>query len=194
MKTRNLIAILLISTLWFGYTSVVTKSYQIDKSKTSVEVSGTSSLHNWETTVTNFDGNLIAQLGANNTIEGISDLKVNFYAKSFSSGKSGMDTKTTEALKASTFPLISFKIISITDKKMISKVQQFTASGNLTIAGVTKPVSVSSFCAMGANGEIYFQGSKSIDMTQFGITPPTALMGTLTTGKDVTITFKLYFM
>ena len=47
---------------------------------------------------------------------------------------------------------------------------------------------------MGANGEIYFQGSKSIDMTQFGITPPTALMGTLTTGKDVTITFKLYFM
>jgi polyisoprenoid-binding protein YceI len=194
MKTKRLIAMVLISLMSLGFTPGMTKSYKVDKSKTSVTVAGTSNLHNWETSVTNFDGNLTVQIGTDNLIEGISDLNVNFYSKSFSSGKSGMDNKTFDALKASSYPLISFKILSITDKKLINKVQQFTASGNLTIAGVTKPVSIGAFSTIGANGEIYFQGSKTIDMTQYGVAPPTALLGTLTTGKEVTVTFKLYFM
>jgi len=194
MKTKRLIVMVLISLMSLGFTPGMTKSYKVDKSKTSVTVAGTSNLHNWETSVTNFDGNLTVQIGTDNLIEGISDLIVNFYSKSFSSGKSGMDNKTFDALKANTYPLISFKISSITDKKIINKVQQFTASGNLTIAGVTKPVSIAAFSTVGANGEIYFQGAKTIDMTQYGVVPPTALLGTLTTGKEVTVTFKLYFM
>ncbi len=194
MKTKTLMAMGLISLLLFGYSPIITKSYKIDKVKTSVTVTGTSNLHNWETNVTNFDGDLTIQLGADNLIEEITTMNVNFYSKSFSSGKSGMDNKTFEALKADTYPLINFKILSVTDTKLINKVQQFIASGNLTIAGVTKPVSIAALSTVGTNGEVYFQGTKIIDMTQFGVSPPTALLGTLTTGKDVTITFKLYFM
>jgi polyisoprenoid-binding protein YceI len=105
-----------------------------------------------------------------------------------------MDNKTTEALKASTYPAINFKLTSITDKKMLNKIEQFIASGKLTIAGVAKDISLAAFSTIGANGEIYFQGTKEIDMTDYGISPPTALLGTLTTGKKVTVTYKLFFM
>jgi polyisoprenoid-binding protein YceI len=177
----------------YGYTTSSTKTYKVDKQKTTVIVNGTSNLHDWETNVTNFDGELTAQTNSDNLIEGITLLNVNFYAKSFNSGKSLMDNKTYDALKADTYPLINFTLTSVTDKKLINKVQQFTALGYLTIAGATKPVSLVALSTIGANSEVYFQGTKTIDMTQFGVNPPTALLGTLTTGKDVTITFKLYF-
>jgi len=194
MKTRILLCITVISFLLFGFNVPLTKTYKVDKQKTTITVNGTSNLHNWETSVTNFDGDLCVQVGDNNTIEAISSLNVNFYAKSFSSGKSIMDNKTTEALKADTYPLIIFKLTKITDKKMINKVEQFTASGNLMIAGKTKDVSLTAYSTIGANGEVYFQGTKVIDMTEYGVVPPTALLGTLTTGKEVTVTFKLYFL
>jgi polyisoprenoid-binding protein YceI len=183
-----------VSFLFFGYTASLTRSYTLDKQKTKVTVTGTSNLHDWETSVTNFDGNLSVLMDENSSITGISLLNVNFYSKSFSSGKSIMDSKTTEALKAGTYPVINFKLSSITDKKTVNKIEQFTALGKLTIAGVTKDVSLSAFAAIGANGEVYFQGTKEIDMTEYGVDPPTALLGTLTTGKKVTVTYKLFFM
>ncbi|MGD0710761.1 MAG: YceI family protein [Bacteroidales bacterium] len=193
MKTKLLLIMLVLSFIMYGYTTSSTKTYKVDKQKTTVIVNGTSNLHDWETNVTNFDGELTAQTNSDNLIEGITLLNVNFYAKSFNSGKSLMDNKTYDALKADTYPLINFTLTSVTDKKLINKVQQFTALGYLTIAGATKPVSLVALSTIGANSEVYFQGTKTIDMTQFGVNPPTALLGTLTTGKDVTITFKLYF-
>ncbi|NTW33024.1 MAG: YceI family protein [Bacteroidetes bacterium] len=191
MKTKLLIA-LFASFVLLGYKPIVSKSYKIDKQKTVISVSGTSSLHDWEINVKNFEGDLYVQLGDNN-IESISSLNINFFSKSFSSGKALMDSKTKESLKADTYPMINFKITEIKDKKIINKVQQFTAIGKLTIVGVTKSINITALSTIGVNGEIYFQGTKSIDMTEYGITPPTAMLGSLKTGKDVTVTFKIFF-
>jgi polyisoprenoid-binding protein YceI len=80
MKTKIIMMLVAASFLLFGYTASLTKTYTLDKQKTKVTVSGTSNLHDWETNVTNFDGNLSVLMDENNVIEGINLLSVNFYS------------------------------------------------------------------------------------------------------------------
>jgi polyisoprenoid-binding protein YceI len=194
MRTKLLLSLLVLSYIMSGFTPTVTKTYKVNKQKTVIIVNGTSNLHNWETNLKNVDGELSVQLGENNYIEDINALNINFYTNSFNSGKSMMDSKTIEALKSTIYPTINFKLTKISDIKTVNKAEQFTATGNLIIAGVKKEISLAAFGSVSENGELYFLGTKSIDMTDFGIAPPTALLGTLTTGKDVKVTFKLYFL
>ena len=42
-----------------------------------------------------------------------------------------------------------------------------------------------------ADGQYQVSGAYPMKMTDFGIEPPTALLGTMTTGDDVTINFNL---
>ena len=43
----------------------------------------------------------------------------------------------------------------------------------------------------GSDGSITFNGSKKLKMTDYGIKPPTALLGTMTTGDEVEIVFQV---
>ena len=65
------------------------------------------------------------------------------------------------------------------------------ASGTLTIAGASSRIDMYVRGKVGADGSITFNGSKKIKMTDFKIKPPTALMGTLTTGDEVEIAFQI---
>jgi hypothetical protein len=38
-----------------------------------------------------------------------------------------------------------------------------------------------------------FSGKQKIDMTLYGVEPPKALMGTIKTGKDVVVDFKVTY-
>ena len=45
--------------------------------------------------------------------------------------------------------------------------------------------------SVGGDGSITFSGSKKIKMTDYKLKPPTALLGTLTTGDEVDIHFQV---
>jgi polyisoprenoid-binding protein YceI len=194
MKTKVLFAILGLSIVLSSYKPTTTKSYTINTTETTVTVSGTSTLHDWTSSVKKVDGTTSLALDESNLVASISSMTLNFYTTSFSSGKTTMDDKTTEALKATTYPKITFVLSQVTATKAIStKIQQITATGNLTIAGVTKYITASAYCTVTSTSEIYIQGTQSIDMTQYGVVPPTAMLGTLQTGKDISIVYNLFF-
>jgi hypothetical protein len=44
-----------------------------------------------------------------------------------------------------------------------------------------------------AEGQLIFEGIKVIKMTDFGISPPTAFMGAMKVGADVTVKFRVNF-
>jgi hypothetical protein len=44
---------------------------------------------------------------------------------------------------------------------------------------------------VGTDGTIQFEGSKTINMTEFGMVPPTAMFGSLKTGEEITVNFKV---
>ena len=64
------------------------------------------------------------------------------------------------------------------------------AEGNLTISGVKKSVLLE-FSLSIVGSKITLIGEKKIKMADFKIDPPTALLGTITTGDDITIKFVL---
>ncbi len=161
--------------------------YNVEQDGASMTVTGTSSLHNWESTIEDF------KYTASITVEGNTILKINqleftVAVKSIKSGKSGMDKKTYEALREADHPTISYNLISAIPQSD----NTVTSTGELTIAGKKRKVT------MEVNYEIYpsiveFRGELTINMSDYEISPPTALMGTIKTGDEVTIRFSIPF-
>jgi hypothetical protein len=64
-----------------------------------------------------------------------------------------------------------------------------TATGTMTIDGVTKPIDLEVTFASSPQG-LRTEGTTIIDMTQFNVTPPEVWLGLLKVGKDVQVTFE----
>jgi polyisoprenoid-binding protein YceI len=123
----------------------------------------------------------------------ISRLKFSVESESLKSGKSSMDKNTFKALNTDKYKTIDF---DFKDVKSIEKLNENTytvaLNGNLTVSGVTKQVTIG-FKLVIDNNLIKLNGEKSILMTDFGIDPPKALLGTIKTGNEITIAFKPVF-
>lgn len=159
---------------------------KLNNDKSSMTIDGTSNIHDWTENVGEMTGSITATL-AGSTLKSISALNVSIKVKSISSGKSAMDKNTFEALKADKHPTILFtlKSVSVTGNKA-------KLTGTLKIAGVSKTVTVNSNYSAGS-GAIVLTGEHTLNMTDYNVEPPTALMGTVSTGEKVTLKFKLYF-
>lgn len=156
----------------------------------SLVIKGTSNLHPWESKSTDVRANGSITADATN-ISAIQSLTVEVPAKSIKSAHGSiMDNKTYDALKADAHANIVLKLISA---KIENKPDgaSITATCNLTIAGVTNKVDIIVKGKVNADGTIKFSGAKKIKMTNFGIKPPTALLGTMTVGDEVEIVFSV---
>ncbi len=93
----------------------------------------------------------------------------------------GIDT-TTDTTADTTFVTIDTSEYSI------------VARGYLAIAGVTKPAILHCTARVNWDGSISVGGTTTLNMTDFGITPPTFMLGAMKTGTVVTINFALMFV
>lgn len=153
--------------------------------KSYITISGTSNLHDWESRVTqiNLSG---TGLEVEGKISEINSLTITVPVKSIKSGKSIMDDKTYKALLADKYPNIKFSLESA--KLSGGKI---TGKGKLTIAGNTKEVSFVSTYTYTGKSTFEIKGSQKLDMLVYGVTPPTALMGTVSTGNELTIPYHI---
>lgn len=159
--------------------------------QSAVNISGTSSLHDWEEAVEKFDVVLNLTF-REKEITGIE--KVHFSAKSGSivSDNNIMTNKTHDALKVEKFPEIVFRLVSVNHLSSQNGAFSGTLTGDISLAGVTKRITLG-FTGMHSNNKVSIKGSKELKMSDFNIKPPTAMMGTLKTGESVTISFQLSF-
>lgn len=184
------IRIFLVAMALFMVQELIAQKYYEVKSHTIV-VSGTSNLHDWTADVLKAKGVFNVKVESNKIadIQGV-ELKVD--AQSFNSSKGSiMNSKINDAIKSKKFPEINFKatkLNSITEK---GGVTQINSSGILTIAGTSQNITVDAIGKILPNGDIELTGSKKVKMTDYKVEPPTAMFGALTTGDEVTITFKL---
>lgn len=165
----------------------VQAQYEIKDKQMAIQ--GTSNLHDWESKVNTVKAGGDIQLEAG-VLKGIKSLSVEIPVTSIKSPKGSiMDKKTYDALKSDKHPNISFKLAKVNSLNKTGDSYAINATGNLTIAGVTKSVDLTVTGKVAADGSVKFEGSKKLKMTDFGIQPPTALMGTMKTGDEVTIKF-----
>lgn len=181
LKKLPLIAGLVLVSTCFAFGQ---KAYSLKSHKVSVD--GTSSLHDWTSEVekVNWSGKITTE---GTSVKAISDVTVVINVTDIKSEKGGMmDDKTYEAFKSEQNPTITYKLTSATVTGSSVK-----ANGNLTMAGVTKPIVLNVATKVLADGSVHLSGSQVINMKDYKMTPPKAVMGTIKVGEKVTLLFEL---
>lgn len=100
-------------------------------------------------------------------------------------GNKTMNEHMRKALKAEANPQISWKMTSY-------EVQgsNVLINGQLTIAGREKAIELRG-TGSADNGTLRFKGSKQFKMTEYGVKPPSLMLGTMKVGDPVTVSFDL---
>lgn len=151
------------------------------------KVTGTSTLHDWDMISDGAKGQATIVV-EDNQIKEIQSLRVELPVKSLKSGNNRMDRTAYDAIDADKYTYVRF---DLTEVRSITA-QQITASGNMTVAGTTRSVTLQTNYRVNGNS-IRFFGAEEISFSQFDVDPPTALLGTVRTGDDLEISFDVNF-
>jgi hypothetical protein len=110
-------------------------------------------------------------------------------AATLSSPKEGLDKNMHKALKVQQFPNITFRLTRL---ERGAAPNAFRGIGTLTIAGVERDVTLDLTIQKTAV-TMTVKGSLVLLMTDYGITPPKAMLGMLKTDPKVSIAFETAF-
>lgn len=187
MKKLNFKYLILSALLVATYSIVKGQSvFTVDNSASKIVIEGTSSVHDWEIEMTDF---ACKAKVANNENLSVSDVNVTCEVEKIKSHNRIMDNKTHKALEGDDYPEITFR--STSEATINENGSNASLKGELTIAGKTKTVSLP-FTLQSANqNQVQVSGKVPVKMSDYGIEPPTAMMGALKTGDEVEIVFDI---
>lgn len=166
------------------FVSPTTAQVNYTASSVSIKVSGTSNLHDWDEKSSTATVSANIAIGANGTITALQALNFITPVDALKSEHSGMDKNTYKALKKDANPNISFLLKTATVTGNTIK-----CHGVLTIAGKGVETDVFVSYKVNADKTITVTGTKTINMLDYGVEPPTALLGTIKTGKEIVLSF-----
>lgn len=156
-------------------------------------IEGTSNKSDWTVTATEFTAAVTMNKDVKPADPGIKAVKVVAQAPKVVSGKSTiMDRLIQDALKAEAHPQITFELVSA--KPAAAKAGNgFTLQtrGRLTIGGTTKQIDLAVQGEKLDGGKVRFTGQHELLMSDYGLTPPTAMFGALRTADKATVHFEL---
>ncbi|WP_367390610.1 YceI family protein [Lewinella sp. LCG006] len=172
-------------------TEIQSKLTAADFSLKSVNatISGTSTLHDWVSKVTVMEGKGSFQM-EDNVLSSIKDAEIKIKVTGIKSEEGDkMDDKTYEAFNSDKYPSIIFPfsnaVVNINDTHAVS----IGTTGNLTMAGTSKAVSLLAIGKELPNGDLQLTVSKTIKMTDFNMEPPVMFLGAIKVGDEITVSF-----
>ena len=190
----------ILITTWF--TAILAVSFPLVSSsqakaklnlpESKVSVRGTSSMHDWEVAFEKYEVEFSFRNSDNGKIS-ISNIKAVFSGASVTSDNKIMTGKTRDALMVREHPEIVF--ISDGAENVVRNEGKIngTLNGQLSVGGVSKSIDIA-FSGKINGDSILISGSEEVNMADYGIKPPTALLGTLKTGEKVTVELRLSFL
>ncbi len=160
-------------------------TYKLLSEACDVNISGTSTIHDWEMDAKDLSG--FIQLQNVSQVASLQTGKIELKVKSIESDRSLMNKKTYEALKEKDYPLI---IAQLQQVEFVDK--NHKAILKLNIAGVQKTIK-QNITVVAKEGFITVSGKMKLKMSDFKIEPPEALMGTIKADDEVAVDFKFVF-
>ncbi|WP_242157784.1 YceI family protein [Aestuariivivens sediminis] len=188
IKNKSTLACFLVAVFYISFS--FGQVFKLDAGNSSLKVFGTSSLHDWHIQTDSYNGTVsFTSLEDFN----LDKLQVNIVTETLKSGKKSMDKNTYKALKTDKFPKITFHLTQVKGVKSLGENRYIAdTSGDLFISGTKRNISLQLKAEVNGN-TIKLIGEKTFLMTDFNVDPPTALLGTITTGDEITIKFESIF-
>ncbi len=188
-----LAALLLIAGGW----SVALRSTFEFQPQTKISIKGTSTMHDFECQAGLVAG--MVEFGtdsatdAKEMLNGLQNVSVSVPVDRIACGNGTMDKKMREALQAGKAPLVKYTLseASVVSGPDAEGYHALRTSGKLFLAGQERPIEMTVRGRQMADGRFLFSGSKDIKMSEWGIKAPTAMLGTMKTGDQVTVAFEV---
>ncbi len=195
MKTLKNLILVFGSLLMFAFTTQISvaQTYNLSNAASVLKIEGTSNIHDWDITAADQKGKIVVDF-ENGKLINIEQLDFIVMAESLKSGKSSMDKNTYKALNTEKYKQIVYKLTKVNSINCSTNSNcKVTTTGSLKIAGTTKTVEIT-FDIKITDSKIILSGVETLKMTTYGVEPPTALFGTITTGDAIDVKFQSSFI
>lgn len=201
MKTNQLIhygwIILKVSIVLFMLSPMMLmaqSSYKLASAKdNTIKVLGKSNVHDWTMVAKGLESSGTFKFDKNNELVDLTSFRFSVLAKSLKSDKTSMDERTYKAMKADQFPKVNYQLTFATVTMVQANKYSIQTSGNLTIAGKTQVIAMKVMALVNADGSITCHGQENLILTDYGIQPPSFMLGAMKVGNDLSIQFNLTY-
>lgn len=157
-------------------------------------VTGTSNVRDFECTATSVTVDVAALPGAVVLVtggeKGVTSVGVRVPAGQLDCQNGKMNAHMMKAIKAAEFPQIAFDLTSY-ELATVPAAVNVTMTGDLTLGGVKKTITIKSKAAPAENGALKVTGVQDIRLSDFGLKAPQLMMGTLKVQDLVQVHFDL---
>jgi polyisoprenoid-binding protein YceI len=156
-------------------------------------VAGTSTVRSFQCQASSFDAR-VESIGPDAVAavlagqKAVTSVEVTIPSEKLDCKNGTMNEHMRKAVKAKDFPTIVFKATSY-DLARAGENMAVTLNGSLTLGGVEKPITVNAQAKPGPNGTLVVSGTREVRMTEFGLKPPTLMLGTMKVDEKITVGF-----
>lgn len=158
-------------------------------------VEGTSTVRSFSCTAEVVDANVATtRPGATAAVftgeKAVSSVDVRIPAAKLDCRNGTMNGHMLKAINADAAPLIAFQLKSY-DLNGTGDAAKAKLTGTLSLGGTTRPVSIDAGLMQAPDGAMRVKGSHDIRLTEYGLKPPSLMMGSMRVGDVVKVNFDL---
>jgi polyisoprenoid-binding protein YceI len=161
---------------------------------TRLWVEGTSTVRSWKCEATQVQGAVTfeGELGAAiEDLRAVDAVVLNVPVAQLDCKNGTMNNHMRKALKAAENPVINFRMTSRELVPGPDGALTVNLKGLLLIAGAEKEISMTANAAQNASGQYAITGSHQLKMTEWGVKPPSLMLGTMRVRDDVVVKFEI---
>jgi polyisoprenoid-binding protein YceI len=168
--------------------------YRIRPSKDVVmNLSGTTPVKNWSMSAHGLNGDARIAVTKDNHLAGIHSLNFSLPVLNLKGEQHAMDEDAYTALKADTYKEIVFKLTSATVEPQSEGFYTIEALGKLTVAGVTRTVTLKMRSQVAKDGSIAFTGAENVKMSDYNVERPSHFFGIIKADDNMILSYTLIF-
>lgn len=171
------------------FTTVQSSAQNVKKAFSyEITLNGSSNIHDWtmKSSGSGLEGTFTLD-PTTKQVEGIAPLTFNLPVKNLKSDEGLLNSRAYDALKADKNPNFTFKLNNVT-----AQGAQLNLVGQLTISGNTREITLPVTVKKNADGSQLLSGAKKIKMSEWGVKPPSYMLGVMKVYDDLTINYTVH--
>lgn len=196
MRIRTLSSALFIVLLApVGVQAVTTSKVLRVQPQSRLWLEGTSTVQRFECRAPRFDADVQARPDAAAAVlkggKAVETVTVTVAAAALDCGNATMNEHMLKAVRAKEHPTIEFRLTSyeLTPAQAGTGIRM---NGRLTLGGTERPITLRAEATGSADGGLRVVGVHDVRMTEFGLKPPSLMMGTMKVGDVVKVRYDLH--